>query len=104
MPLEKESREYTAFRGPKGLYHYTVMPFGLHGSPATFQWLMDRALQGCAQFSAAYLDDMVVFSTSWEDHLIHLRQILLMIDSAGLTLDLLSGLPSWQWPNTSSGG
>jgi hypothetical protein len=48
---------------------------------------MDRALQGCAQFSAAYLHDMVVFSTSWEDHLIHLCQILLRIDSAGLTLD-----------------
>ena len=87
VPLEKESREYTAFRGPKGLYHYTVMPFGLHGAPATFQRLMDRALQGCAQFCAAYLDDVVVFSTSWEDHLSHLRQVLHRIHSAGLTLN-----------------
>lgn len=37
VPLQQACREYTAFRTPTGLYHYTVLPFGLHGAPATFK-------------------------------------------------------------------
>lgn len=46
VPLAQESREYTAFRTPLGLFHFTTMPFGLHGAPATFQQLMDTVLRG----------------------------------------------------------
>lgn len=64
VPLEVSSRQYTAFRTPAGLFQFTVMPFGLHGAPATFQRLMDKVLQGCDHCSAAYLDDVVIYS-SW---------------------------------------
>ncbi|KAF7646139.1 hypothetical protein LDENG_00192620 [Lucifuga dentata] len=64
------------------------MPFGLHVVLATFQRLMDAVLRGCESFSSAYLDDVVIFSHSWEDHLQHLRQILGHIGKAELTLNV----------------
>ncbi|KAJ0039408.1 hypothetical protein NL108_016223 [Boleophthalmus pectinirostris] len=88
VPLEASSRPYTAFRTPAGLYQFTVMPFGLHGAPATFQRLMDRVLQGCEEFSAAYLDDVVIFSETWEQHVQHLKAVLQKIQAAGLTLNV----------------
>lgn len=88
VPLDAASRPYTAFRTPAGLFQFTVMPFGLHGAPATFQRLMDRVLQGCEEFCAAYLDDVVIFSDSWEQHLQHLSAVLEKIRAAGLTLNV----------------
>lgn len=87
VPLEESSRPYTAFQTPAGLFQFTVMPFGLHGAPATFQRLMDRVLQGCQHCSAAYLDDVVIFSETWEDHVQHLSLVLKKIQQAGLTLN-----------------
>ncbi|KAK7882011.1 hypothetical protein WMY93_028185 [Mugilogobius chulae] len=87
VPLEKSSRPYTAFQTPAGLFQFTVMPFGLHGAPATFQRLMDQVLQGCDHCSAAYLDDVVIYSNTWEDHLQHLTLVLEKIQQAGLTLN-----------------
>ncbi|CAM5132648.1 unnamed protein product [Eretmochelys imbricata] len=43
IPLTKEATEKTAFSTPDGLFQYTVLPFGLHGAPATFQHLMDKS-------------------------------------------------------------
>ncbi len=74
VPLDPSSKPYTAFRSPTGLYQYTVMPFGLHGAPATFQRLMHHVLAGCEQYAAAYLDDVVIYSGSWQEHLQHLGQ------------------------------
>ncbi|XP_042247194.1 uncharacterized protein LOC121882816 [Thunnus maccoyii] len=87
VPLEASNRPYTAFQTPAGLFQFTVMPFGLHGAPATFQRLMDCVLQGCEDCSAAYLDDVVIFSDTWEQHLCHLERVLGQIQQAGLTLN-----------------
>ncbi len=91
VPLNPESRPYTAFRTPLGIFQFTVLPFGIHGAPATFQRLMDRVLQGWEDWSAAYLDDMVIHSNSWVEHLQHLQQILKRIEEAGLTLNISKG-------------
>lgn len=61
------------------------MPFGLSGAPATFQRLMDCLLQGMEQFAAAYLDDVVVFSETWQQHCAQLRQLLCRLREHGLT-------------------
>lgn len=86
VPLAKEARPYTAFRTPQGLFQFVVMPFGLQGAPATFQRLMDVVLAGTDSYAAAYLDDIVVYSATWEDHLRHLSDVLARIQRAGLTI------------------
>ena len=87
VPMSAADHHKTAFTTPMGLFQFTVMPFGLSGAPATFQRMMDQILSGL-QFSAAYLDDLVVFSDTWEEHLKHLRNILERLKSAGLTAKL----------------
>lgn len=44
VPLTQQSQELTVFRTPWGLFQFTVLPFGLHGAPATFQRLMAQVL------------------------------------------------------------
>ena len=84
IPLAKEAQPKTAFTTPFGLFEFLVMPFGLHGAPATFQRCMDAVLRGLS-FVAAYLDDVVIYSDAWSDHLQHLRSVLIRLRSAGLT-------------------
>ena len=84
MPVAVKDRPKTAFATPFGLYQFNMMPFGLKGAPATFQRLIDHVIHGlnCA---AAYLDDLIIFSESWETHLTHLRMVLERLHQAGLT-------------------
>ncbi|KAK7939750.1 hypothetical protein WMY93_003076 [Mugilogobius chulae] len=87
LALAPEARELTAFKTPFGLFQFRVMPFGLQGAPATFQRLMDHVLRDVSQFSAAYLDDVVIYSRSWKEHLHHLQEVLKRIQAAGLTIN-----------------
>ncbi len=66
-------------------WQYRTLPFGLHGAPATFQRMMDILLRPHQVYAAAYLDDVVVHSVSWEDHLERLRRVLSELRRAGLT-------------------
>lgn len=87
VPLSSRSRELTAFRTPWGFYQFVVLPFGLHGAPPTFQRLMDRVLEGLGEFASAYLDDIVIHSSTWEDHLGHLKVVFQHLQEAGLTVN-----------------
>jgi len=89
IPLAKESREITAFSVPgKGLYHFTRMPYGLTGAPATFQRLLDRLIGlEMEPFAFVYLDDIVIVTPTFEEHMIWLRKVLDRITSAGLTVN-----------------
>ena len=71
--MSANSREKTAFVTPFGLYEFNVMPFGLHNTPAAFQRMMNCVLRDCQEFSKAYIDDVVIFSKNWEEHLEHLQ-------------------------------
>ena len=71
VPMAEEAKAKTAFVTPFGLFQFNVMPFGLQGAPVTFQRLMDRVIQGLQDYTAAYLDDLIIFSTCWTDHLKH---------------------------------
>uniref|UniRef100_A0A8C2C586 ribonuclease H n=1 Tax=Cyprinus carpio TaxID=7962 RepID=A0A8C2C586_CYPCA len=69
VPLTDQAKLKTAFSTPSGHWQYRVLPFGLHGAPATFQRLMDVLLRPHQAYAAAYLDDVVIHSETWEDHL-----------------------------------
>ena len=61
------------------------MPFGLRNAPATFQRAMDEVLGEQADYSSTYIDDIIVYSSSWKDHLVHIREVLQALRQAGLT-------------------
>lgn len=87
VPLTRRAQEISSFITPSGLYSYKVMSFGLRNAPATFQRLMNRVvsgLEGCA----VYLDDLVVFSDSWDLHLQRLHAVLMRLSEASLTVNL----------------
>uniref|UniRef100_A0A096M9Z4 ribonuclease H n=1 Tax=Poecilia formosa TaxID=48698 RepID=A0A096M9Z4_POEFO len=87
VPLTQRAREVSAFVTPTGLFSYTVMPFGLRNAPATFQRLMNRVvgdMTGCA----VYLDDVVVYSDTWEEHVERIRELFTRLAGARLTINL----------------
>ena len=86
MLLSECAKELSAFVTPDGLFQYTMMPFGMWNALATFQRTINRVvsgLEGCA----AYIDDVVIYSHSWEQHVDHLR--CLFVGSEKLTLPLI---------------
>ncbi len=85
VPLSETAKPKTAFSTPSGHWQYRVLPFGLHGAPATFQRMMDILLRPHQTYAAAYIDDVVIHSETWEDHLERLRRVLLELRQAGLT-------------------
>ncbi|KAM7304192.1 reverse transcriptase/ribonuclease H [Ixodes scapularis] len=78
----------TAFVCHRGLFEFTRMTFGLTGAPTTFQRLIDGVLGDAKwQHALAYLDDIIVYSETFEDHLRHLEDVLRKLRIAGLTLN-----------------
>ena len=87
VPLSPQAQELTAFKAPSGLFQFRVMPFGLHGAAATFQRLMDEVLRGAEDYAAAYIDDVIIHSLSWDEHLRHLSDVFQRIRQAGLVVN-----------------
>ena len=86
VPLDKDAKAKSAFITPFGQFSYNVMPFGMQNSSATFQKLVDIVLKDCSKFCQQYIDDICIFSDTWEDHLKHLDIVLSKIEGAGLTI------------------
>ena len=87
MEVEEADKEKTAFSTTQGHFEFNVMPFGLTNAPATFQRLMECALAGLTPTeSLIYLDDIIVFSSTFDDHLQRLQHIFVRLREAGLQL------------------
>jgi hypothetical protein len=88
IPLEPESRQYTAFGCKFGFFEFTVMPMGLTNAPATIQRPMDNILEEFIQqnFCIAYMDDTIIYSRTLDEHEKQVLQVLDCLSSYGLTI------------------
>jgi hypothetical protein len=89
VEMDENSKDKTAFVTHKGLFQFNVMPFGLTNAPATFQRLMDIVLAGLKwQCCLVYIDDVVIYSPTCEQHLIDLERVFQALRMANLTLKI----------------
>ncbi|GET58687.1 hypothetical protein GLOIN_2v1765994 [Rhizophagus irregularis DAOM 181602=DAOM 197198] len=89
IEMAEEDIEKTAFICSAGLYEYNVMPFGLTNAPASFQRLMDKVLKEYLnEFVIVYIDDIMIYSKNFEDHLKHIKLVLEKLKEASLILKL----------------
>ena len=87
VKMDDNSREKTAFATPSGLYEFTVMPFGLCNSPATFQRLMTEVLSGLTpRVCMVYIDDVLVLGKTFDEHINNLQSVFERFRMAGLKL------------------
>lgn len=64
------------------------MPFGLHWAPTAFQRLMVKVLQPHWEYATAYIDDVVIYSCTWEDHIVTLLDVFQSLTEVGLTANM----------------
>ena len=87
VAVDELDKEKTAFSTPFGLFEYNRMPFGLCNAPATFQRLMQSCLHDqIFQLLLVYMDDIIVFSSSFEAHLERLDKVLTRLEEHGLKI------------------
>ena len=84
----QDSQQKTAFTTHNGLYEFLTMPFGLVNSGASFQRLMGHILRGLEyRFALIYIDDIIIFSKSVDEHLDHLEEVFRRLRDANVKLN-----------------
>ena len=89
--VHPESQSKTAFVTHQGLHEFEVMPFGLTNAPSVFQRLMQQVLMGlnpedAPDFVSVYIDDILIFSRSLQEHIDHLEKVLSRLVKVGVKL------------------
>ncbi|GBG92251.1 hypothetical protein CBR_g55020 [Chara braunii] len=80
IAIRPEDQHKTAFQTRYGLYEFVVMPFGLCNAPGTFQHAMNRIFHDYLdKFVIVYLDDILIFSKTVEEHVAHLDKVLILL-------------------------
>ena len=89
IEMKEEDKQKTAFTCCYGLYQFNVMPFGLKNAPPTFQRLMNELFRDYLdEFVVIYIDDILVFSKTFEDHMRHLQIVFKILKEANLMIKL----------------
>src|SRR3989337_1989222 len=89
VEMNEQDKEKTAFTCHLGLYEFDVMPFGLKNAPATFQRLMNHVLREYLyKFAVVYIDDILIYSKTFEKHTEHLEKIFKKLQEAELMIKL----------------
>ena len=87
MPLNEADKEKTAFTVPRGKFEFNVTPYGLCNAGASYQRMMDMCLSGLPHHRIlAYMDDVVIFSRTFEQHLVELEAVFEKLSAANVTL------------------
>ncbi|XP_068239311.1 uncharacterized protein [Palaemon carinicauda] len=87
IKLTDRTREISAFITPFGLFEYRVLPFGMTNAPATFQRMVHEVTRGL-EGVYVYLDDIIIASISWDEHLKILRELFKRLLEANLVINL----------------
>lgn len=87
LRIRKEDRPKTAFVTPFGLFQYIGSPFGLRNTPANFQRAMNSILQPVSSVCQPFVDDILISSPSYEEHVRDVKQVLQCLQSSNLTLN-----------------
>ena len=88
VEVEEDDKPKTAFTTPFGLFEFNRMPFGLCSAPSTFQRLMTSGMNDLLfQILLVYLDDILVYSRTFQEHLERLRLVLMRLREMGLKLN-----------------
>ena len=84
--LSEQSKPLTAFTMHSGKFQWNVLPFGIGIGVQTFSFVINKAIGHCSDFAANYLDDIIVFSRTAEDHMEHLEKIFEALQVADLKI------------------
>ncbi len=85
IKVHPNSMDITTLICPYGKFKYKRVPFGLKNAPTVFQEAIAKVLGGLEYFSANYIDDIIVFSGNWQEHLVHLKKVFRALKRHGLT-------------------
>ena len=89
VAVNEQDKKKTAFITKHGTYEFNVMPFGLCNAPATFQRLMDKILRPFInKFVVVYLDDITIYSKTFNEHCNHLQAVFDKLQEANLKLNI----------------
>ena len=89
IEIQENDKQKTAFTTDDGHFEFNRMPFGLTNAPATFQKLMNDILRPIKkQFALVYLDDVIIFSKTIEDHIKHIKYVFQLLRQEGLKIKL----------------
>ena len=87
LPMDPKDQEKTAFSTPDGHYEFNVLPFGVCNGPSAFQRMMSLVLSGLQwKVCLTYIDDVIVFSKTFSEHLSNLREVFIRLRTAQLRL------------------
>lgn len=89
LRMDPGSEDYTTFKTRFGTFKYLVMPFGLCNGPASWQnYMNDLLFEYLDKFCSVYLDDILIYSDTLEEHIEQVRKVLKLLESHGLTVDI----------------